>query len=65
MRVCRAYSYTPDQVYELDFLSYSVALKELGEHMPIERSFLLFFGGNQNKHAMSVEQRRRAIKAKS
>jgi type IV secretory pathway VirB9-like protein len=66
MSVCRAYGYTPDQVYELDFLLYSVALMELGKNMPIERSFRLFVGdGPQERRSMSVDQRRQAIRAKS
>jgi hypothetical protein len=63
MKVCRAYHYTPDQAYELDFLLFSIAIKDLGEVPQIDRSFFWSFCSGESKK-LSISERRAGMKAK-
>lgn len=64
LKVCRGYAFSIDEVLEMDFLAYLIALKDLADTPSVDESLLLMFGGKK-KGPMSIADRRAALKRKS
>lgn len=58
IKICRAYGYTPAQVYEMDYLMFVIALGDLVKYPLIDEAFFRFFCAEK---PLTIQQRRDAI----
>jgi len=61
LNVCRGYGFSIDQVEEMDFMAYLLAMKDMAECPIVDKSLLMMFGG-KSKQTMSVSERRNATR---
>jgi len=59
IKICRAYGYTPAQVYEMDYLMFNIALGDLLKCPLIDEAFFRSFCVSEKP--LTIQQRRDAI----
>lgn len=59
MRVCRGYGFAIEQVLEIDFMAYLVAIHSLAKIPLVDESVKAFFFGSTEKKKPSAAERRK------